>query len=159
MSNVATPTVTAPTLVPSLNPNGTLEALVKLNEIPKVSSVADAMRYPGKAGSEDVLLDTNDSEIAYFRQIDANGFVRVDRRRCIAEAEPTQQDLYDARYLSREEFREFMDQFKEFREEMNNNVRIISATDTANSNTTSPTTKQYSGSNKSVQNNKEFNKS
>ena len=158
MSNIATPTVTAPTLVPSLNPKGTLEAFAKLNEIPKVASVADATRYPGKAGSEDVLFDTNDPEIAYFRQIDINGFVRVDRRRCIAEAEPTQQDLYDMRYLSREEFRNFMDEFKDFREEIRNNVRVQSeSANTAAS--TSSSNKQRSGSNISVQSNKEFNKS
>ena len=160
MSNIATPTVTAPTLVPSLNPNGTLEAFAKLNEIPKVASVADATRYPGKAGSEDVLFDTTDPEIAYFRQIDINGFVRVDRRRCIAEAEPTQQDLYDARYLSREEFRDFMDQFKEFREEMKNNVRVQSESAGTNSaNSANTQNKQRSGSNSSIQINKELNKS
>ena len=121
MNNVATPTVASPII----NMQGLITPPIM--EIPKVTCVADARQYPSKAGSEDVLFDQNDPDIAYFRRIDSNGFVQVDRRRCISEPEPTQEELNDQRYLSRQEFAEFMAQFQSFREEMNANVRAISA--------------------------------
>ena len=136
MNNVASPTVSGPvTNLQGLNP------LTFTTELPKVTCVADAKQYPGRNGTEDVLLDQNDPEIAYFRKIDTNGFIQVDRRRCLAEPEPTQEELNDKRYLSREEFAAFMDQFKSFREEMSENVRVLTAAtksgDTYNRNTSS----------------------
>lgn len=128
MNNVAAPTVSGPTM----NLQGFSPIAMPISELPKVTCVADAKQYPGKNGSEDVLLDQNDPDLAYFRRIDSNGFVQVDRRRCIAEPEPTQEELNDKRYLSREEFTSFMDQFKAFREEMSENVRVLAATAAAN---------------------------
>ena len=128
MNNVASPTVSSPTV------NNLLSIGLSGTEIPKVQTVADASRYPAKPNSEDVLLDSNDPDIAYFRKTDANGFVQVDRRRCIPEPEPTQQDLNDARYLSREEFSNFMNEFAAFRKEMSDNVRVLTATATKTSN-------------------------
>ena len=160
MNNIATPTVSGPSVqIQGMNPNGTMNLIAQIVELPKVPCTAEAKNFYGKAGTQDVLLDTSDPEIAYFRQIDVNGNVLVDRRRCISEPEPTQQEINDKRYLSKEEFSLFMDEFKAFREEMNNNVRVftesIDSTKSANTNTN----KQYSGSNKSVQINKEFSKS
>ena len=117
MANVASPTVGSPMInfpgvsIPSV-------------ELPKVTCVADATRYPYKPGSEDVLLDVNDPEIAYFRKIDANGFVQVDRRRCVPEPEPTIEELNDRKYLSK-------DEFQSFREEMLEHVRVLTDTVTA----------------------------
>lgn len=140
MNNVAAPTVASP----MLNVQGLISPQVM--EIPKVTCVAEAKQYPSKPGTEDVLLDQNDPDIAYFRRIDTNGFVQIDRRRCIPESEPTQEELNDKRYLSREEFSNFMDQFKSFREEMSENVRVLTAAATANSNKSyngKPNNKQY----------------
>lgn len=83
-----------------------------------VSSTAEALQMPGLPSSQDVLLDTNDPEIAYFRQIDANGKVAIDRRRCVSEPEPTIEELVDQKYVSKSD----MD---EFREEMRQNVREL----------------------------------
>ena len=135
MNNIASPTVSGPTInLQGINPNGMLGAVAQTAEIPKVSSVADAMRYPAKAGTEDVLLCTNDPEIAYFRKTDVNGFVQVDRRRCVAESEPTVEELNDRKYLSKDEFKSFTEEFKSFREEMNEHVRVLAAAVTAKPN-------------------------
>lgn len=132
MTNPTVPTVAGPNInLQGLNPNGIFSAVAQTAEIPKVSNVADASRYPAKAGTQDVLLDTNDPEIAYFRQIDVNGFVQVDRRRCVPEPEPTQEQLNDQKYLSRKEFSDFMEEFRSFRKEMTNNVRILPDTSNA----------------------------
>ena len=145
--NNTVPTIGGPSIsLQGVNPNGLFNPVIQTSEIPKVSCVADASRYPGRAGTQDVLLDQNDPEIAYFRLIDANGFVQVDRRRCLPEPEPTQEQINDARYLSRDEFRSFMDEFKSFREEMSQNVRVLtSAADT----TVQPTDARYTCTNKS----------
>lgn len=128
MTNPTVPTVAGPNInLQGINPNGIFSAVAQTAEIPKVSNVADASRYPAKAGTQDVLLDTNDPEIAYFRQIDVNGFVQVDRRRCVPEPEPTQEQINDQKYLSRKEFTDFMDEFRSFRKEMTDNVRVFSA--------------------------------
>lgn len=142
--NTTVPTVAGPNVsLQGFNPNGMLNAYAHTSEIPKVSSVADASRYPGKAGTQDVLLDTSDPEIAYFRLIDVNGFVQVDRRRCVPEPELTQEQINDARYLSKEEFKSFIDEFRTFREEMSNNVRVLAATTTAVSSTTNKPDGKY----------------
>lgn len=83
-----------------------------------VSSTAEALQTPGLPGSQDVLLDTNDPEIAYFRQIDVNGKVAIDRRRCVSEPEPTIEEIADQKYVSKAD----MDAF---REEMRLNVREL----------------------------------
>ena len=128
MNNVATPTVSGPSVqIQGMNPNGTMNLVAQIAELPHVGSTAEAKTYPAKAGTQDVLLDTNDAEIAYFRQVDVNGNIQIDRRRCVSEPEPTQQELNDKRYLSKEEFGNFMDEFKAFREEMRTSVRAISA--------------------------------
>lgn len=93
--------------------------------IPKVKSTDEALRYPAQRGNEDVLFDENDPQIAYFRSTDANGYVQVDRRRCISEPEPTPEEIADQRYLSRGEFSSFIDSFNQFREEMMSNVREL----------------------------------
>ena len=127
MNNVATPTVSGPSVqIQGMNPNGMMNIVAQITELPRVASTAEAKTYHGKAGTQDVLLDISDPEIAYFRQIDVNGNIQIDRRRCVSEPEPTQQELNDKRYLSREEFGSFMDEFKSFREEMRNSVRAIS---------------------------------
>lgn len=151
MNNGTVPTVAGPSInLQGFNPNGMISAVAQTAEIPKVGSVADASRYPGKAGTQDVLLDLNDPEIAYFRMIDVNGFVQVDRRRCIAEPEPTQEQINDARYLSKEEFKTFMDDFKTFREEMSENVRVLAAAATASTaaNTTTKPNGSYNQNNR-----------
>ena len=140
MNNVASPTVSGPTL----NLQGVNPLVAFTTELPKVPCVADAKQYPSKPGSEDVLLDQNDPDIAYFRRIDTNGFVQVDRRRCVPEPEPTQEELNDKRYLSREEFTHFMDQFDSFRKEMSENVRVLTAAAAANN-----ANKAYSNNSKS----------
>lgn len=160
--NTAIPTVAGPTI--NVNPLGQFTGVVQTAEIPKVANVADASRYPGKAGTQDVLLCSNDPEIAYFRLIDANGFVQVDRRRCIAEPEPTQEQINDSKYLSRKEFTDFMNEFRSFREEMNSNVRVLTATnqttdDTAADESYGKHNTNASGSKVSVSINKERNRS
>ena len=134
MTNTTVPTVAGPNInLQGINPNGIFSAVAQTAEIPKVSNVADASRYPAKAGTQDVLLDTNDPEIAYFRQIDVNGFVQVDRRRCVPEPEPTQEQINDQKYLSRKEFTDFMEEFRSFRKEMSNNVRVFAESDAPSS--------------------------
>lgn len=95
--------------LPGLNTTGPLQ---------KVANTAEAFSFRGMPGSEDVLLDVNDPEIAYFRHIDVNGNVYVDRRRCIAEPEPTIEEIADQKYASKTDV-------EEFREEMRNNVREL----------------------------------
>ena len=93
--NNTVPTIGGPSIsLQGVNPNGLFNPVIQTSEIPKVSCVADASRYPGRAGTQDVLLDQNDPEIAYFRLIDANGFVQVDRRRCLPEPEPSLEALW-----------------------------------------------------------------
>lgn len=111
--------------------------------IPKVKSTDEALRYPAQRSNEDVLFDENDPQIAYFRSTDANGYVQVDRRRCISEPEPTAEEIADQRYLSRSEFSNFIDSFNQFREEMMSNVREL----TKSVQTTTATTATSSAAN------------
>lgn len=110
-------------MIPTLNFN--MNGYQPFGPIPKVSSTADALKYPTQLGNEDVLFDTNDPEIAYFRSTDVNGVVSVDRRRCIPEPEPTIQEMADQRYVSKDDFKEFLATFNDFRKEMTDNVRKL----------------------------------
>ena len=107
-----------------------MNLIANIEELPKVSSTTEAKCFRGKAGSQDVLLDINDSDIAYFRQIDVNGNVFVDRRRCISEPELTQEEKNDMRYVSKKEFEDFMTEFKSFRKELSDNVRELTKSNT-----------------------------
>lgn len=98
--------------------NFQLPGLANNGPLRMVSSTAEALQTPGLPGSQDVLLDTNDPEIAYFRQIDSTGGVAVDRRRCVAEPEPSIEEIVDKKYVSKSD----MD---EFREETRRNVREL----------------------------------
>ena len=113
-------------MIPTLNFQ--MNGYQPFGPIPKASCTADALKYPAQAGNEDVLFDTNDPEIAYFRSTDVNGVVSVDRRRCTPEPEPTIQEMADQRYVSKEDFSKFMASFEEFRKEMKEDVRKLTET-------------------------------
>ena len=115
-------------MIPTLNLN--MNGYQPYGPIPKVASTADAIKYPSQLGNEDVLFDTNDPEIAYFRSTDVNGVVSVDRRRCIPEPEPTIQEMADQRYVSKDDFKEFLATFNDFRKEISDNVRKLAETGT-----------------------------
>lgn len=135
VGNTIAPTVSGPTVqLQGINPNGSMNVIAKIEELPKVSSTSEAKYYPGKAGTQDVLLDINDNSIAYFRQIDVSGNVSIDRRRCISEPELTQEEKNDMKYLSKQEFKQFIDEFKSFREELSENVRSIAESNNGKSN-------------------------
>lgn len=106
--------------LPTYTPSVQLQfpAFNSFGPLQKVASTAEALAFRGMPGSEDVLLDTNDPEIAYFRQIDASGNVYIDRRRCVAEPEPTIEEIADQKYASKIDV-------DEFREEMRTNVREL----------------------------------
>lgn len=110
-------------MIPTLNFQ--MNGYQPFGPIPKVSSNAEAMKYPSQPGNEDVLFDTNDNEIAYFRSTDVNGVVSVDRRRCVPEPEPTIQEMADQRYVSKDDFKEFLATFNDFRKEITDNVRKL----------------------------------
>ena len=93
--------------------------------LPSVNNTAEAMSYPYQINDQDVLLDKNDNEIAYFRSIDANGVVSVDRRRCVPEPEPTIEEIVDKRYVTKDDFATFIASFNEFRKEISDNVRKL----------------------------------
>ena len=137
VGNTVAPTVSGPTVqLQGVNPNGSMNLVAKIEELPKVSSTAEAKFYPSKAGTQDVLLDVNDNSIAYFRQIDVNGNVFVDRRRCLSEPELTQEQRNDMKYVSKEEFKDLMNEIKSLREELSNNVREFDSATNGQSNAT-----------------------
>lgn len=74
------------------------------SQIPRVNGSSEAKNYPSQYGSEIVLLDSNDSSLMYIKNTDANGMVRVSRYRYYEDPEPTQQEINDSRYLTKDEF-------------------------------------------------------
>ena len=83
-------------------------------KIPKIKNTSEAERYPALPDSQDVLLDANDEYVAYFREIDANGFVHVERVRCVPEPEvQTFENVNGDKYVTASEFKEVVSSLKE----------------------------------------------
>ena len=101
----------------------------------------------------DIALPFIGKEIAYFRSIDVNGVVSVDRRRCKSEPEPTFEEIVDQRYVTKQDFAAFLATFDQFRKEMNDNVREltnIGAGNAASDTTTAANDEITSGNKKQV---------
>lgn len=83
-------------------------------KLSSVKNTSEAERYPMGLNAQDVLLDANDPDIAYFRQSDQNGFVQVERCRCVPEPElvPTQQ-IDTSQYVTQDAFNNFANSMEE----------------------------------------------
>lgn len=103
------------TAIPNITIQGlpTMQMTNGVREIPKVKNTQEAKEYPSAPNTQDVLLDANDEYIAYFRQMDANGFPSIERVRCIPEPEMTQQQVDDQRYVTLDRFATFEAETKE----------------------------------------------
>ena len=54
--------------------------------------------------SEQVYLNKDDDTIMYIKRVDSNGKISTTRYRFYEDAEPTQQQINDGRYVTIEEF-------------------------------------------------------
>lgn len=90
------------------------------NQIPRVNGTAEAKSYPTVFGSEMALLDSTDDTILYIKKTDTNGAVALTRYRFFEDPEPTQQEINDSRYLTKEDFDQ---KLSAFREEMLNAIK------------------------------------
>lgn len=89
-------------------------------QLPRVNGSSEAKNYPSSFNSEIVLLDSNDSSLMYIKATDMNGAVRVSRYRYYEDPEPTQQEINDSRYLTKEDFNR---QIAELKQELLNSTK------------------------------------
>lgn len=84
-------------------PNGEAFALLK-----RVSSIKEIEDAPVTTlNSENVYLNKDDDTIMYIRRIDSSGKCTVKRYRYYEDPEPTQQQINDGRYVTKEDFDAF----------------------------------------------------
>lgn len=122
--NLAVPT--NPTPIPTININGfTAPQLLAGTQIPRVHGTEEAQKYPSTRSSESVLYDATEDDIVYFRMTDENGYTTVRRCRCYEEPEKTPDQLNEEKFLTKQEFQVFAQNFKE--EIGNVQQRILSA--------------------------------
>lgn len=73
--------------------------------LPRASSVKEVSETPmTMLNSEQVFLNPEDDTILYIKRVDSAGHTTVKRYRCYEDAEPTQQEINNSRYVTIEEF-------------------------------------------------------
>lgn len=73
--------------------------------LPRASSVKEVDEMPITAlNSEQVYLNKDDDTIMYIKRVDSAGKTTTTRYRFYEDAEPTQQQINDSRYVTIEEF-------------------------------------------------------
>lgn len=89
---------------PSFYPN--INTLLK-----RVSSVKEVESQPiTTLNSEEVYLNAEDDTVMYIRRIDPSGKCIVKRYRFYEDPEPTQQQINDDRYVTKEDFNKLHDE-------------------------------------------------
>lgn len=89
------------------------------SSIPTVSGSGEAKQYPSAFNSEIVLKDSNDDTLMYIKKTDVNGAISVKRYRYYEDPEPTQQEINDERYITKEDFEK---QFTNFKNDILNTI-------------------------------------
>lgn len=92
-------------MLPMLQMNN---SLYNSTSIQKVGSCEEAKSYPAPFNSEIVLKDASDDTLLYIKKTDINGATSVKRYRYYEDPEPTQQEINDERYITKEDFNKQM---------------------------------------------------
>lgn len=88
------------------------------SKVPRVKGTSEAEKFPAQPNTEIVLFDESQDDIIYVKATAQNGFSRTVRYRCYEEPEPTPEDKLKDEFLSKQEFNNFLNEFREFRKEM-----------------------------------------
>lgn len=79
--------------------------------LPRASSVKEVDETPiTTLNSEQVFLNKDDDTIMYIKRVDSAGKVITTRYRFYEDAEPTQQQINDSRYVTIDEFNKLKDE-------------------------------------------------
>lgn len=92
--------------------------LIAGQKLPRVKGTVEAEKYPSMPNSEAVYVDDKEEDIIYFKATDQSGMSRTVRYRCIEEPEPTLEDKMSDAFVTKEDFRSFVNEFREFRKEI-----------------------------------------
>lgn len=76
--------------------------------LPRVASMKEVEDSPFPAlNSESVFLNKEDDTILYIKRVDPTGKCTITRYRYYEDPEPTQQQINDSRYVTKEDFDTF----------------------------------------------------
>ena len=101
-------------------------------KVPRVKGTSEAEKFPTQPNTEVVLFDEQQGDIIYVKVTAQNGFSRTVRYRCYEEPEPTAEDKLKDEFLTKTEFNNFYNEFKEFRKEMTGNANSSGSTKPVN---------------------------
>ena len=101
-------------------------------KVPRVKGTSEAEKFPTQPNTEVVLFDEQQNDIIYVKVTAQNGFSRTVRYRCYEEPEPTAEDKLKDEFLTKTEFNNFYNEFKEFRKEMTGNANSSGSTKPVN---------------------------
>lgn len=94
-------------IFPTTTPLNWISGLTYSNTalLPRASSVKEVDEMPiTTLNSEQVYLNKDDDTIMYIKRVDSTGKTTTTRYRFYEDAEPTQQQINDSRYVTIEEF-------------------------------------------------------